>query len=452
MEDQQREAVRVRRGHAGRFVAALAIASLLAALALPATAGAKLVRIGGRTFSYLPAPDATPSSAAALARAARPAAGATEAAGAKPSASSPLEYHKPGPVMPSNTNYAIFWAPGGAAAYPAGYQSGIDRFFEDLAHDSGALTNTDSLLSQYGDSAGHSAAYNSHFGGAIVDTDPYPPNGCSQAPVCLTEAQIRGEVQAVVEARKLPMDLEHEYFVLTPEGVEGCTDPEEKVCSDGTPHKAYCAYHNFIQAGQSVIVFADDPYLEGLGCDPGNEHPNGNPSDATIAGGLAHEHSESVTDPELNAWYDKKYQEVADKCRSSNPKVEFGEYLGHTEAGVNYNQIIDAHFYLYQQMWSNAAGGCAQRAGEYPAITKLKPKSGSPSGGTRVTITGRGFSSPATVNFGKAEASGVKVESATTIVAESPAGAPNESVYVTVTTSAGTSAPGKKSLFKYKSH
>ena len=444
--------------HSGARPSTLAPAIALVfalALVLAAPAGAKLVRLGGRTLSYLPAPDARSSHTAAVRRAAMPAVGGAEGGGAtKPSSSSLLVYHQPGPVMPSNTNYTIFWAPGGAASYPTGYQSGIDRFFEDLAHDSGGVFNSDSVLAQYGDSQGHFAAYSSHFGGTILDTDPYPANGCGQAPVCLTDAQFKAEIRAVVEARKLPMDLEHEYFVLTPEGVESCMEAEGKVCSDGTAPavRAYCAYHRFVEVGgSSVIVYANDPYVAGLSCDPG-QHPNGNASDATIAGGLAHEHSESVTDPLLNAWYDSKGDEVADKCRSNSPKAEFGEYLGQTAEGVNYNQIIDGHDYLYQQMWSNQAAACLQRTGEYPAITKMKPKSGSPAGGTTVTITGHGFTSPATVHFGEATATGVKVESPTSIVAVSPAGAPSTKVPVTVTTAAGTSAPTKKAQFKYKSH
>ena len=37
-----------------------------------------------------------------------------------------LEYHG-GPVMTSNTNYTFYWAPSGAAAYPRGYQAGVNQ-------------------------------------------------------------------------------------------------------------------------------------------------------------------------------------------------------------------------------------------------------------------------------------------------------------------------------------
>src|SRR5579862_5422409 len=59
-----------------------------------------------------------------------------------------LEYHG-GPVMASNTNYAVYWDPSGAPAYPAGYESGLNTFFEDLAHDSGGHENVDSVATQY---------------------------------------------------------------------------------------------------------------------------------------------------------------------------------------------------------------------------------------------------------------------------------------------------------------
>jgi hypothetical protein len=364
----------------------------------------------------------------------------------------PLEYHE-GPVMPSNTNYALYWDPAGAPEYPGGYQTGLNRYFEDLAHDSGGALNTDSVLTQYGDSGGQFADYASSFGGALNDTDAYPANGCSRASFCLTDEQLRVEITAFVKAHGLPIDLKHEYFVLTPPGVETCLEASGTECSAGTSHPQFCAYHDFIPVGGSAIVYADDPYVAGVGasaeaCDAGEEHPNNNASDATIGGGLAHEHSESLTDPELNAWFDSAGNEVADKCRTFKRATEFGEPLGKAPDGSNYNQVIDGDLYWYQQEWSNAAGACRQRLAERPLIKRVAPKSGSPSGGTMVTITGANFASPATVSFGSTPATEVTVDSASAITAVAPAGA--GSVNVTVSTASGTSALTKKDRFKYK--
>lgn len=396
--------------------------------ALSATAAAVIVHLPGETLSYLPVHGAKVLNAK--------------------SSKAPLAYHG-GPVMSTNFNYTIYWSPTGASAYPAGYEAGVNRYFEDLAHDSGGLQNTDSVLIQYGAGGAEFANYNSHFAGALSDTDPYPANGCAAAAICLTDQQIRSEIAGFVEAQKLPTDLQHEYFLLTPAGVESCLEAKEKSCSDGTPHPGFCAYHGFIPVNTGVLIYANDPYVAGLSCDPGESHPNENPSDAAIAGGLAHEHSESLTDPQLSSWYDSKGQEVADKCRTFKAKTEFGEPLGKAPDGADYNQVINGDLYWFQQEWSNETAGCSQRFAQLPTVTKLGPKKGVLAGGTSVTITGSGFLGAAVVKFGEVTAGGVVVNSPNTITAISP---PNSSgtVDVTVTTASGTSAINKKDQYKYK--
>jgi hypothetical protein len=72
---------------------------------------------------------------------------------------------------------------------------------------------------------------------------------------------------------------------------------------------------------------------------------------------IAHELQEAVTDPDLNAWYDRRGQENADKCAWT-----FG-----TEStapnGSKYNVTFpnaSGRSFLIQQNWVNAGGGyCA---------------------------------------------------------------------------------------------
>jgi IPT/TIG domain len=361
---------------------------------------------------------------------------------AKPLNSKNVTYHG-GPVMASNTNYAIYWDPSGGAAFPAGYTSGIDRWFEDLAHDSGGMLNTDSLLVQYG------ANYSSHFAGALVDTDPYPGNGCKAAEQCLTDEQLQTELRSFIQARALPEDLEHMYFLITPQGLESCVDGTGKSCSVGAKGGDYCAYHSYMElAGGGLIIYADIPYTVGLGCGDESNKPNGSPSDEALAGGITHEHAEGVTDPTLKAWKDSKENEIADKCRGRGEATEYGTALGEVN-GSKYNEVLDGDFYWYQQVWSNEAESCQQRELEVPTIKKMKPKKGPTTGDTEVTITGTGFTPSASVSFGGTAALHVVVESGTTLVATSPAHAA-EVVDVSVTTGGGTSAATKKDHFKYK--
>ncbi len=414
-------------------------ALLALAMAAAGTAGASalIARVGSTAIGYQPIPATPTSRSGRQAPASRPA--SEKAAGAP----SQLEYHG-GPVMTTNANYALYWVPAGAPALPSGYQSGIDRYFADLAHDSGGIQNTDSVLTQYG------VQYASTFAGALIDTNPYPGNGCSAAAICLTDAQLRSELSRYVSEHQLASDLQHEYFLLTPPGVESCLEAAGHSCSAGTKHSVYCAYHGYISVAGGVLVYANIPYTNGTNCDTGEEHPNGNPSDATLGGGLVHEHSESVTDPQLSAWYDSKKEEVADKCRTFRATTEFGEPLGKAPNGANYNELINGDLYLYPQVWSNQAGGCAQRAAlPPPSIKKMKPKSGPATGGTSVTITGANFGGEVTVHFGAATATEATVVSPTTIAAVAPPGAVG-TVDVTVTTASGTSAVVKGDRFKYK--
>jgi len=277
--------------------------------------------------------------------------------------------------MPSNSNYAFFWDPAGVAKYPAGYETGVERFFEDVAHDSGATSNVESVSAQYNDAAGQFASYSSHYAGAIVDTNPYPANGCKRATICLTDAQLQAELKRYVKVNGLPADLSHEYFLLTPPGVEDCFTAAGNECSAGSTVPVYCAYHGDVPLlGGAVIVYANDPYVTGnAGCDDGN-HPNGS-ADGVIQGGLSHEHNESITDPEPNnAWTDfgGAGGEVGDKCRTFEAASEYGTSLGKAPDGASYNQLINGDFYWYQQEWSNQTHQCLQRlsfSGEEPTAT-----------------------------------------------------------------------------------
>jgi alpha-tubulin suppressor-like RCC1 family protein len=83
-----------------------------------------------------------------------------------------------------------------------------------------------------------------------------------------------------------------------------------------------------------------------------------------------------------------------------------------------------------------------------PTVTKLKPATGPAGGGTPVTITGTNLSTTSAVQFGSVAATGVRVNSATSVTATAPAQAAG-TVDVTVTTAGGTSAAGTGDKFKY---
>jgi hypothetical protein len=273
-----------------------------------------------------------------------------------------------GPVMPSNTDYMVLWSPNGVSAYPSEFVPGVGQFFRDLAHDSGGNQNVDSVGPQYNDLTGAVAKYDVRFGGVLLDRHPYPASQCpATAPVtnCLTDAQIQQELVKFVTARHLKTDRSHEYFLLTPPHVESCFSANPSTNFDGcsagepSPFRAFCAYHQNT-ALPTMLFYANDPYdADNARCQDGN-YPNGI-SDGEINGGLSHEHMESVTDPIPNdAWTNgsgaNQGLEVGDQCNRVR-----GNPLGTAPNGAMYNQVINGHFYWYQEEWSNLTHSCVQR-------------------------------------------------------------------------------------------
>ena len=90
-----------------------------------------------------------------------------------------------------------------------------------------------------------------------------------------------------------------------------------------------------------------------------------------------------------------------------------------------------------------------------PTVTGISPNTGSPLGGTSVTVTGTGFygggssSAVTSVKFGTTAATTYTVNSDTSITATSPAGSIG-TVDVTVTTPGGTSATSSADKFTYQ--
>jgi alpha-tubulin suppressor-like RCC1 family protein len=84
-----------------------------------------------------------------------------------------------------------------------------------------------------------------------------------------------------------------------------------------------------------------------------------------------------------------------------------------------------------------------------PTVSNVQPNVGAASGGTRVMISGTGFTDVSGVKFGQTKATSFTVISETWISATSPAG--SGTVDVTVGTPGGTSATGSADHFTYRS-
>ena len=278
-----------------------------------------------------------------------------------------------GPAAPPATHAlprakAIFPAGPTPLTFDANYQTLINRYFTDVAHDSGGTQNVYSVATQYYDNPGTiHIQYQSTFGGSYVAHDPLPANGCDDHAdaYCLTDQQLENEIQTAMAAKGWQGGLAHMFFLLTPNGVGSCFDGSSQECSTNI----FCAYHSaFGTSISNAIVYANEPYLgPSQGCsDPTTQgFPNNDVDAETTINTISHEHNEAITDPLGNAW-------IANDGLGGTPGDEngdlcaygFGTQLGGTDGVDAYNQVINGHHYELQQEYSNQDSGCIQHTGD----------------------------------------------------------------------------------------
>jgi len=274
----------------------------------------------------------------------------------------PVVFHG-GNVMRSGVAvHLIFWGPPGFS-FHSGYRTLIQQFFTDAAAASGLTSNVFSVLPQFGDNGG--AGDYALSVDSITDTQAFPTtDNCASAngaPTCLTDHQVQAEVDRVIQASggTLHRGLGDLYMVYLPQDVDTCILPG--ACASN----AFGGYHSLSNLGHGTTIYANlpDPGIEGTL--PANDtFPEGN-SDAEFQIDVsAHETVEAMTDPEGTGWMDPNGFEVADKCEFG---PMHGPALGQATNGADFNQVINGHDYLLQEMWSNddgSGGGCVQRTSQ----------------------------------------------------------------------------------------
>ena len=118
----------------------------------------------------------------------------------------------------------------------------------------------------------------------------------------------------------------------------------------------YCGWHTrgTISGTDIKYAFIGNPDRCPSACQAQTVGPNGNAGADGMASIIAHELEEAVTDPDLNAWYDSRGMENADKCAWTFGSV----YL--LPNGAYANMVLGGLNYLIQRNWVNASGGyCA---------------------------------------------------------------------------------------------
>ncbi len=240
-----------------------------------------------------------------------------------------ISYHG-GPVLLGTTRVYYIWY-GNWSGNTAG------TILEDFANSVGGSPYFN-INTTYWNGAGTHVSNSVAFGGSTTDNYSF---GTS-----LSDAQIRSVVNSAISSARLPKDTNGVYFVLTSSDVGASSG----FCT------VYCGWHTRASIGGSDIkyAFVGNPDRCPAACAAQTVGPNGNAGADGMASVIAHELDEAVTDPDLNAWYDRRGAENADKCAWT-----FGTPFT-TGNGALANVTLGTRSYLIQQNWVNSgAGRCA---------------------------------------------------------------------------------------------
>ncbi len=273
--------------------------------------------------------------------------------------STQILYHN-GPVMHSPALYIIYYG-----AFPSTTQPIINTFLSDLNADS----NIDpySVNKSYYDTTGPvlgsfrftapvgAPSANAWDAAGSVYWDNY-----SQGNQLGGTAGIPKIIEHALVGKSA--DLNGIYIVVTA--------PDVKISGFCT---SFCAYHTHTTVNGADVRYAliPDPSQKCSGCNGGiavygdTVTPNLDMGADTMTDDIMHELSETVTDPDISAWYTQSGAENADLCNyvyatSMNPIQTGTVVVNGVMHTYHKNFTLNNHDYLIQFIWANSgAGYCA---------------------------------------------------------------------------------------------
>jgi hypothetical protein len=244
---------------------------------------------------------------------------------AKPQRGNGINYHG-GPLILGGTNVYYIW-------YGNWSGNSATSILTDFAGHIGGSPYFN-INTTYYDGAGTDVSNIVLYKGQTIDNYSH---GTS-----LSDSAIQAVVSSAITSGALPKDTNGVYFVLTSADVTASSG----FCTQ------YCGWHTrgTIAGSDIKYSFVGNPDRCPSACEAQTVGPNGNAGADGMASIIAHELEEATTDPDLNAWYDVRGQENADKCAWT-----FG--TTYTVNGAKANMKLGTHDYLIQRNWVNASGG-----------------------------------------------------------------------------------------------
>jgi hypothetical protein len=258
-----------------------------------------------------------------------------------------IAYHG-GPIMSKVSKVVVIWYGNWAQSNGTDNVSGqgiiLDAIY-GLSQSSGyagILTGANSTLGQYTQTGNASV---SHLSSSSIETHVVGTSS-TYGGSTLTDASVFNLVKSVAGTG----DPQAIYLVLS------SSDISE---SSGFLTK-YCGWHSYgtISGNSIKYAFIGNPNRNLAACAVQSTSPNGNAAVDAMASVIAHELAETVTDPNINAWYNSNGAENGDMCAWT-----FGSHLSYTN-GAYWNTTLPARStgstrnYLLQRQLAPSTSKC----------------------------------------------------------------------------------------------
>lgn len=263
-----------------------------------------------------------------------------------------INYHG-GPVLQGNPVpiYVIWYGNwNGTGSNTQATVSLVDTFLNSLGN-----TGYERINTTYGDTTGNVSG-NLALAGQVFDAGSQGTK--------LRNSRISAAISAQLTSGALPTNPDGVYLFVTSSNVS-----EQGFCS------SFCGFHTrqTLNGADIKWAFIGNTDRCPSGCEIQSTGPN---SPATGVGGadglinvMTHESEESITDPDLNAWFDSSGNEDADKCNfkfgpTTTCTTSNGCTAAGASAGAKFNQTFGNHNWMMQMEWENSrGGGCDQTLG-----------------------------------------------------------------------------------------
>jgi hypothetical protein len=310
--------------------------------------------------------------------------------GAKPSETKTFANESGNVVLHGTGDYLIYWDPNKQLKHE--WIVNLDTFFHAVgALGEAGLATPFSAIGQYHDRSNVNAPFEASFKGSYSDTVKFPAGECTDpqnpATTCLTDAQLRTQLQSFIATHNLPTGMGTVYYLLTPPGTTVCLDQAATRCSDyalseterekgeresASYKESFCSYHADINPDSAAegdgrtILYAAIPwtaYTDAYDCQDGGFNPEKHEEN------LEEERELTTAEETALAKDTQKEREAAEaRRRLEGPHIEEPNQEGKDEEGdysagltdLLINQISEEEMNIVTDplltSWQNASG------------------------------------------------------------------------------------------------